>query len=120
MTDDSELKKRARKHQHRDRNLLHKNGAEIIVGSADPEHGAPGGTVPARVEDLSKLKGRWLRNTRSDTYCVIVDVGREGVLVKDCEGPFLPGYGETYGITWRAVKAIYNIQVSAHEVAGAK
>ena len=97
-------------------NPLH--GRRIVVGSANAEEGAPGGTVPAHIEDPEALKGQWLRNTRTDCYVQIVDVGRKGVTALDCEGPFIPGAGEAHMITWRAVKAIYSIQVSAHEVAG--
>lgn len=112
-------KKKIRRRSHINGNPLH-GGDLVDVGSADPETGAPGGTVPAQIQDLKTLKGQWFRHTRTDCYVVVVDVGPKGVLAKDCEGPFQPGYGETYGITWLALRALYNIQVSAREVAGAK
>ena len=79
-------------------------------------------TVPAHVEDLSKFKGLYLRNTRTDKVVLVVDVGQAGVTVQHVHPDAYGGepYGEPHMITWRAVLHIYNIMVDAHEVEGTK
>ena len=93
--------------------------ANIVTGE---QRGDSTDTVPAVVEDLAKLKGQYLRNIRTDILVKIIDVGKLGVTARYVEGNAYgsPPVGEPHAITWRAVKAVYNIMVNAHEIAGVK
>lgn len=93
--------------------------ANVVTGE---ERGDNTHTVPAEIQDLKKLKGQYLRNIRTDRLSIILDVGKLGVTAQDVEQNVFgaPGIGEPYGITWRAVKAIYNIMVNAEEIKGVK
>lgn len=79
-------------------------------------------TVPAHIEDLSKMKGLYLRNIRTDKFVRICDVGDKGVFAQYVEPDAYMGqpYGEPHGITWKAMQNLYNLIVNAHELDGAK
>lgn len=91
----------------------------VITGE---QRGDSTDTVPAVVEDLAKLKGQYLRNIRTDILVKVIDVGKLGVTARYVEGNAYgaPPVGEPHAITWRAVKAVYNIMVNAHEIEGVK
>ena len=77
-------------------------------------------TMPAHVEDLTKLKGMYMRHLRTDKYCIVVDVGREGVTARDVTPDVHGGEpsGHEYCITWLAIQHLYNLSVDAHEIEG--
>lgn len=79
-------------------------------------------TIPAHVEDPRTLKGKYLRNIRTDRIVKILDVGREGVIASSVTPDAYGGEpsGEPHGITWAALTHIYNIMVPAEEVKGTK
>lgn len=75
-------------------------------------------TIPAHVEDLTKLKDTYWRHLRTDKFCKVLDVGQMGVTACDVEPDAYGGEprGEPHGITWLALQRLYNIVVDANQV----
>lgn len=86
------------------------------------ERGDSQTTIPAHVEDLTKLKGTYIRNLRTDKYEYIVDVGPAGVIARSVTPDAFGGEpsGTHHGITWAALQNVYNLCVEAEKVENAK
>jgi len=77
-------------------------------------------TIPAHVQDLSKLKGQWFRSIHSDKIYQVITVGTAGVSLKYAGHYGSPGVGQTYIRPFDVLRDEFNIMVSPSEIQGIK
>jgi len=106
--------------RHRRRRGAHPRlpNRNLEAGQMTVERGDNTTTIPAHVEDLRQMKGKYLRHLRTDKFCLITDVGKAGVTARDVTPDAYGGEpsGPEYGITWLAIQRLHNLVVDANEI----